>query len=149
MPRLGKLVQRLPDGGKAVSIDLDRNDLGASLLQRGGIGFDPRRARWMNHTGTISSSNRRASVGVRSRRSRITRTGERHSMPGSRQVRLGSSATTVPRPTRMASVRARKRWAWARASISGDPGRRAALAARHETVAADGELQGHALVASR
>ena len=37
-------------------------------------------------------------------------------MPGSRQVRLGLSAMMVPRPTRMASERARKRWAWARAN---------------------------------
>ena len=39
-------------------------------------------------------------------------------------------------------MRARKQMGMGAGEIAGDPGRRAALAARHETVAADGELQG-------
>ena len=58
---------------------------------------------------------------MRKRRSSTTRTGERHSMPGSRQVRLGLSATMVPRPTRIASARARNRWACARAQSRPSP----------------------------
>ena len=45
----------------------------------------------------------------RSARSSTTRTGERASMPGRRQVSSGSSASTVPMPTRMASHCARNR----------------------------------------
>ena len=45
--------------------------------------------------------------GMRSFASRITRTGEYANMPGSRQVRCGSSDSTVPMPTRMASASAR------------------------------------------
>ena len=44
---------------------------------------------------------------MRSLASRMTRTGERSNMPGSRQVRCGSSDSTVPMPTRMASASAR------------------------------------------
>ncbi len=51
-----------------------------------------------------------------STRARTMRTGERASSPGKRQVSRGSSATTVPRPTRMASERARKRCPAARAA---------------------------------
>ena len=123
-----------------MGVDPDRNDLGAALLQGGGIGSLSSAAQ-INQTGTISSSNRRASGGVRKRRSKTTRTGERQSMPGSRQVRLGLSAMMVPRPTRMASARARKRWAWARANSPVTQVGRAVLASWHETVAADGELQ--------
>ena len=47
--------------------------------------------------------------GIRSARSSTTRTGERASMPGSRQVSSGSSASTVPIPTRIASLWARSR----------------------------------------
>ena len=47
--------------------------------------------------------------GMRSARSSTTRTGERGSMPGRRQVSSGSSASTVPMPTRMASHCARNR----------------------------------------
>ena len=46
---------------------------------------------------------------MRKARSSTTRTGERASMPGSRQVSMGSSASTVPMPTRMASHCARSR----------------------------------------
>jgi hypothetical protein len=47
--------------------------------------------------------------GMRKLRSSTTRTGERASMPGRRQVSSGSSASTVPIPTRMASHCARNR----------------------------------------
>ena len=43
-------------------------------------------------------------IGTRSRASSTTRTGERSIMPGSRQVRRGSSDSTVPMPTRIASL---------------------------------------------
>ena len=45
--------------------------------------------------------------GTRSLASRMTRTGDHSIMPGSRQVRCGSSDSTVPMPTRMASDSAR------------------------------------------
>ena len=45
--------------------------------------------------------------GMRSLASRMTRTGDHSIMPGSRQVRCGSSDSTVPMPTRMASDSAR------------------------------------------
>ena len=44
------------------------------------------------------------------------RRGEASASPGSRQVSSGSSSATVPRPTRMASARARMRWPRACAS---------------------------------
>ena len=47
--------------------------------------------------------------GMRKLRSSTTRTGDRASMPGRRQVSSGSSASTVPIPTRMASHCARNR----------------------------------------
>ncbi len=46
-------------------------------------------------------------IGTRSLASSTTRTGESVSMPGNRQVRCGSSDSTVPMPTRIASASAR------------------------------------------
>ena len=57
-----------------------------------------------------------ASGDVRKRASSTMRRGEASASPGSRQVSSGSSSATVPRPTRMASARARSRWREARAS---------------------------------
>ena len=51
--------------------------------------------------------------------SSTTRTGERSSMPGSRQVSCGSSASTVPMPTRIASFM--RAHAGARASRAASP----------------------------
>ncbi len=45
--------------------------------------------------------------GNRNFASSTTRTGERSNMPGSRQVSCGLSDSTVPMPTRMASLAAR------------------------------------------
>ncbi len=63
-------------------------------------------------------------------------------MPGSRQVRLGLSASTVPRPTRIASCLARRRCPCARASgpviQTGAP-----LPLGRQPVGADRELQRH------
>ena len=53
----------------------------------------------------------------RSRVSSTTRTGERCSSPGRRQVRSGSSASTVPMPIRIASCCARSRWPKRRAAL--------------------------------
>ena len=90
----------------------------------------PRRRRRRSQTGTIRSSNSRASGGVRRRRSSTTRTGERQDMPGSRQVRLGLSARTVPRPTRIASLPGAEQMPMRAGVGPGDPDRRAlALAA--------------------
>ncbi len=50
-----------------------------------------------------------ALVGVRSRLSRMTRTGDQSSIPGRRTVSCGSSASTVPTPTMIASAWARIR----------------------------------------
>ena len=58
----------------------------------------------------------RLSPGMRKDRSSTTRTGERAAMPGKRQVRSGSSARTVPIPTRMASLCARSRCTRVRAA---------------------------------
>ena len=59
--------------------------------------------------------------------SATTRTGLRRPKPGKRQVRSGSSASTVPTPTITASWRARSRCARRAGRLAGDP---AAFAAR-------------------
>jgi len=58
----------------------------------------------------------RAPGGVRSRASATTRSIGTRSIPGMRQVRSGSSASTVPEPTSTASCRARSAWTARRAS---------------------------------
>ena len=62
--------------------------------------------------------------------------------PGSRQVSAGSSASTVPRPTRIASKRERSAWTCRRA-ISPVTATCASPAPSDRVVGGDGELQDH------
>ena len=66
-------------------------------------------------TGGRASLNSRACAGMSQRGASTTRTGERSSRPGSRQVNSGSSASMVFLPTRIASALALSRCACARA----------------------------------
>ena len=75
-------------------------------------------------------------------RSSTTRTGERASMPGSRQVSSGSSASTVPMPTRMASHCARSRCTRVLRGLAGDRDRLVAGGA-DLVVGGDRELEDH------
>ena len=105
---LGKLIQRFPDGRMPMGIDGDGNDLGAKLLKRFGIGFalvggadEPDRHHLVLEQPRVG---RRAQAPVEDHPHRRAAV---HA--GNRQVRLGLSAMMVPRPTMMASERARSR----------------------------------------
>ena len=84
----------------------------------------------------------RLPAGSRSARSSTTRTGDRASMPGSRQVKSGSSASTVPIPTRIASLCARSRCTRVARHLTGD-GNRLAASASDLVVRGDRELEDH------
>ena len=71
------------------------------------------------------------------------RAGERCSSPGRRQVSSGSSSSTVRRPTRMASERARSRCPRARAASPVTHSRLALATARHGAIGIERELDRH------
>ena len=74
--------------------------------RRGGLRLPLRRASEAITQSGVSRAVRTSwlAAGMRRLWSSTTRTGERASMPGRRQLSCGSSASTVPMPTRMASL---------------------------------------------
>ena len=110
-------------------------------------------ARSSRSPATISGSNRTIVRGfvavlmswecgeIDSRVSTTTRCGERFSKPGNRQVSAGSSAASVPRPIRMASVRARSRWPLRAGLFARDPDGLAAASRSDQSIGRNGELQ--------
>ena len=87
-------------------------------------------------------------IGTRNLASSTTRTGERSSIPGKRQVSCGLSDSTVPMPTKIASLCAR---IWNTRARAASPliARRLAAGEAHFAVGGDRQLQEHMRAALR
>ena len=106
--------------------------LGAGRRVR--TGHDPKR-----HLARAAGKTRTPAAAAACCRARL-RTGERSAMPGSRQVRIGSSASAVPMPVMIASLCARSRCTRSRAGSPGN-GDRLAASGPSLAVGRDRELE--------